>query len=220
MVAGRVLCCWFLSAFPRVRPLSGGARGLCLQFLEVDRCQRLSGLCWGVVMSSVIHSSTHSINHLPSIRWCRWELLLSRSSQILAQITPKWETRTCEVEEMQREKTVIQINQASNVHCSYWVFIRAYGGKKDGKHPGLRMVLRRLRQELEIWFIHSFIQPLLSTFVKIPCRVKQWKWKTNDLGDGTEGGREEERKEVLDRKVKTETKRCIYSYHYMKTEWY
>lgn len=100
------------------------------------------------------------------------------------------------------------------------MFIRAYGGKKDGKHLGLGMVLRRLRQELEIWFIHSFIQPLLSTFVKTPCRVKQWKWKTNDLGDGSEGGREEERKEVLDRKVKTETKQCIYSYHYMKTEWY
>ena len=57
-------------------------------------------------------------------------------------------------------------------------FMGVYGGKKEGslsytrEHRGLGMVLRRLRQELEIWFIHSFIQPLLGKIGRASCRER------------------------------------------------
>ena len=58
MVAGRVLCYWFLPAFSRVRPLFRGARDLCLQSLEVDR--------WSETIRALLRSwneSNHSFIH-------------------------------------------------------------------------------------------------------------------------------------------------------------
>lgn len=65
-----------------------------------------------------------------------------------------------------REKNQTQINQTYNANCSNWVLIRAYGSKTGGlPHQGVRDGWGGLRNRSSV---HSFIQLLLSTFVKTP----------------------------------------------------
>lgn len=77
MVAGRVLCYWFLPAFSRVRPFFRGARGLCLQFLEVDR--------WSETMRALLRSwneSSHSYIHSFNQSFAKHQVMQMRATTL------------------------------------------------------------------------------------------------------------------------------------------
>lgn len=162
-MAGRALCYWFLPPFPRVRPCYRGTTGLCLQFLGVDKWwETLQPLLssWDESSHSFVPSFNQSIicqasgnageSHYSQEAHRFWfKEFLSKKQDLVNMKKPKGKTERV-------------IYRSTKPNCSSWAHIRAYGSKEgslsttgEGQGPGI--ILRGLKKELGVWFVHSFI---------------------------------------------------------------